>query len=308
MARAYGPTSIIAFIAGTCRIAAEDAVDLASALAGHNLTIVSLAPPAELGEACMAALQRLAGSLGAASEGPQQAECCSSDDGVPAAALLSSAGSLPAALEGVEQSSVSAVPGHAESGEKLPVCKLVFAEPPEEGLEPWQQLEPVLESLEATPEHCQLADKARCRPASRAGQALGSSGAEPREHAGAASASSRAPSRSAAQSAGPHRQHTVSRAAQPRPVAVQWHHGRALLARRSGVFSSAVCRNESLDALGHLSSDGCMRPWLPSYANLPKPQETSAAASLHEVLAHCKLCQPSCSAADALPLPSQNMQ
>ena len=51
----------------------------------------------------------------------------------------------------------------------------------------------------------------------------------------------------------------------------QWHRGRALLARRSGVHGGPVhCRSESLDHLGHLSADGCMRPWLPSYANLPR--------------------------------------
>lgn len=51
----------------------------------------------------------------------------------------------------------------------------------------------------------------------------------------------------------------------------QWHRGRALLARRAGVAGGAVrCRGESLDHLGHLSADGCMRPWLPSYANLPR--------------------------------------
>ncbi len=27
------------------------------------------------------------------------------------------------------------------------------------------------------------------------------------------------------------------------------------------MYQSAICRNESLDVLGHLSSDGCMRPW-----------------------------------------------
>ena len=45
------------------------------------------------------------------------------------------------------------------------------------------------------------------------------------------------------------------------PCAMQWHKNRPLLARRSGAFQSAICRNESLDVLGHLSSDGCMRPW-----------------------------------------------
>lgn len=43
----------------------------------------------------------------------------------------------------------------------------------------------------------------------------------------------------------------------------------ALLRRRAGVLAPARCRDESLDALGHLSSDGFMRPWLPSYANVP---------------------------------------
>ena len=74
------------------------------------------------------------------------------------------------------------------------------------------------------------------------------------------------------------------------------------------MFLSAVCRNESLDALGHLSSDGCMRPWLPSYANLPKPQEASAAPNPHTVGAHCNLWQPKCSAACAHGFLSQSMQ
>ncbi len=43
----------------------------------------------------------------------------------------------------------------------------------------------------------------------------------------------------------------------------------ALLRRHAGVFAPARCRDESLDALRHLSSDGFMRPWLPSYAAPP---------------------------------------
>ena len=192
---------------------------------------------------------------------------------------------------------------------------LVFVDRPDEGFEPWQQLERVLESLEAAPVRSRAAECSQRanggRPASRAGQAVGSSGAELSE--GTTSASSRAPGgratgSRAAQSSGLHSQHTVSRAAQPEAAAAQWHRGRALLARRSGVFSSAVCRNESLDALGHLSSDGCMRPWLPSYANLPKPQETPAAPPLHEVLSHCNLQQTDCSAAHPLFVPSQSLQ
>ena len=166
------------------------------------------------------------------------------------------------------------------------MCTLVFVEPPDEGLEPWQQLERVLESLEAAPLHSsaaersQHADNAGCRPASGAGRASGSSNIELRVDPGATFGHTRA---------------LRSRAAQPQAAAAQWHRGRALLARRSGVFSSAVCRNESWDALGHLSSDGCMRPWLPSYASLPKPQEDPAAPP-HEVLTHHNLLQPNCSA------------
>ena len=200
MARAYDPASIIAFLAGPCSIAAEDVVDLGSALAGHSLTIVSLAPPAELGKACMADLQRLASSLSAACEGLQQAKCHGNDNGMPAAALQSCVGSLSAALEASEQDSGnSGMPGHAGRGHRLSVCRLVFVDPPEEGLEPWQQLERVLESLEAAPVHgsaeegLQLADSAACRPASRAGRALSSSNAGLGERAGAAIAPSRAP-------------------------------------------------------------------------------------------------------------------
>ena len=296
MARAYDHASITAFIAGPCSIAAEDAADLASALAGHSLTIVSLASPAELGEGCTAALQRLASSLSMMSEYGQQAECHGGHGGMPAAAIQSCAGSLSTASESSEQgacsSGTSGVLGQAERVHRPPACRLVFVEPPDEGLEPWQQLERILESLETTPacssaaeraqhadsaaEHAQHADSAGCRPASRARRALGSSNAELGADAGATFAHSRA---------------LRSKAAQPPPADAQWHRGRALLARRSGVFSSAVCRHESLDALGHLSSDGCMRPWLPSYANLPKPQETCAAPP-HEVLTHRDLWQP----------------
>ena len=269
---------------------------MASALAGHSLTIVSLASPAERGKACTAALQRLASSLSTVSECGQQAECHGGHGGMPAAAIHSCAGSLSTASESSEQgacsSGTSGVLGQAERVHRPPVCRLVFVEPPAEGLEPWQQLERVLESLDTAPmpssaakrsqhadtaaEHAQHADSAGRRPASRARRALGSSNAELGADAGATFAHSRA---------------LRSRAAQPPPADAQWHPGRALLGRRSGVFPSALFRNESLDALGHLSSDGCMRLWLPSYANLPKPQETCAAPP-REVLTHRDLWQP----------------
>lgn len=48
------------------------------------------------------------------------------------------------------------------------------------------------------------------------------------------------------------------------------HHRAPLLRGRSGINGPAICRYESLDSLGHLSIDGFMRPWLPSYSNVPK--------------------------------------
>eukprot|EP00884_Botryococcus_braunii_P014515 jgi/Botrbrau1/23064/Bobra.0243s0006.1 len=53
----------------------------------------------------------------------------------------------------------------------------------------------------------------------------------------------------------------------------------ALLQRRSGVLRPANCRQESLDSLGHLSTDGMLRSWLPNYANLSKPLRGSLPTS-----------------------------
>lgn len=58
------------------------------------------------------------------------------------------------------------------------------------------------------------------------------------------------------------------------------------------MLTSAVCRNESLDVLGHLSSDGCMRPWLPSYASVPTPPSGPPEPLLHELHLQRLLPQP----------------
>ncbi len=42
---------------------------------------------------------------------------------------------------------------------------------------------------------------------------------------------------------------------------------RPLLRTRALLGNGAACRDESLDSYGHLSADGCMRTWIPSYAN-----------------------------------------
>lgn len=42
---------------------------------------------------------------------------------------------------------------------------------------------------------------------------------------------------------------------------------RPLLRARALLGGGAACRGESLDSYGHLSADGCMRSWIPSYSN-----------------------------------------
>ena len=63
VANAAGSASITAFIAGPCSVASAGISSLASALAEHQVKIVSLASAAELGKDSAAALQSLIESL-----------------------------------------------------------------------------------------------------------------------------------------------------------------------------------------------------------------------------------------------------
>ena len=65
VANAADSASITAFIAGPCTIASASIPSLASALARHQVIIVSLASAAELGKEAAGALQNLVGSLNA---------------------------------------------------------------------------------------------------------------------------------------------------------------------------------------------------------------------------------------------------
>lgn len=58
--------------------------------------------------------------------------------------------------------------------------------------------------------------------------------------------------------------------------------------RTRSATSSNRCRSESIDTLHHLSGDGFMRPWLPSYANshLCRTQKTSFQAVIC-ILSRC---------------------
>ena len=52
------------------------------------------------------------------------------------------------------------------------------------------------------------------------------------------------------------------------------------------------CRVESLDALHHLSSDGCMHSWLPSYVNFPDSTMTQGVSWCCCLVAMYRAAQP----------------
>ena len=123
--------SITAFVAGQCSISESDLPSLVETLGRHRVTIVSLASPAELGPHAVGALQRLTASLNDPSPGKTNTEL----------------GVSEASLQGFPNDGNQSDAGH----------KLVFLEPPEDTLEPWQQLERALETLEH-PDKQQVSD------------------------------------------------------------------------------------------------------------------------------------------------------
>ncbi|CAL8465377.1 g4913 [Coccomyxa elongata] len=294
VARRHTSAHIIAFVAGPCRLGQNDIPGLISRLQGARLDIIMLASAAEVGSSTVQALQSLVDGLNggastAADTLPGTCPACSasqvevseasgrhisskdqSSEALCELAMPSEACSRQAACE-VDAASEAAWHG-SEAAEKLTgrASRLVCVQPPQEGLEVWQQLEPLMELLECSDTAAsrrsapQLAEPA---PASAHPNVL----TVPSE----GSCSDTAPRlamTAAQQGAGLalNRPATNANAAQLWQQQNQWHRGRALLARRSGLVTPALCRNESLDLLHHLSSDGFSRPWLPNYANLPQ--------------------------------------
>lgn len=178
--------SITAFVAGECSISGSDLPGLVGALGTHRVTIVSLASPAELGPHAVGALQRLTASLNDPSPGKTNTELGGSED----------------ILQGIPKDGSRSGAGH----------KFVFLEPPEETLEPWQQLERALEALEHPDKH-QASDTASHSAAAASadaaepgggddGHTSSSAGAGQGEAAGLAVASRQRSSRSTRHRAG----------------------------------------------------------------------------------------------------------
>ncbi len=172
IAKRHASAHIIAFVAGPCGFSQGDVPGLASRLQGTRLDVVMLAPAAEVGSNTMQALQSLVDCLNGDAAGSAISEKCSSDSLAPKA-------SAPAADSGRQSSSVSAAADSAQSPSGgLEACghtscangsalirwqepeaaetragrasRLLFIQPPQEGMEVWQQLEPFMEMLEAS--------------------------------------------------------------------------------------------------------------------------------------------------------------
>ncbi|BDA50115.1 hypothetical protein COCOBI_15-2430 [Coccomyxa sp. Obi] len=296
VAQRHTSAHMIAFVAGPCRLGQSDVPGLISRLQGTRLDIIMLASAAEVGSSTVQALQSLVDSLNggaptaADTDTPPRARpACSaslvevseasgryiSSNDRSAEAVSESAAPIEACRQAAcEVGATSETAWHEpEAAEKQRgrASRLVFVQPPQEGLEVWQQLEPLMELLE-----CSDTTTASRRSAPQlAESAPASAHASVMTVPSAGSCSEPAPHlalNAAQHSAGLalNRPATNANAAQLWQQQNQWHRGRALLARRSGLVTPALCRNESLDLLHHLSSDGFSRPWLPNYANLPQ--------------------------------------
>ncbi|KAL4858889.1 hypothetical protein ACK3TF_001264 [Chlorella vulgaris] len=131
--------------------------------------------------------------------------------------------------------------------------RLVRLAPVAAAVESWQQLEPALEVLEAR-------------------HSVQSGSSDTGEAGGGSSSSTGSGDGAEQEQAVPRR---ISRG--PRQFHPLQHPRTPLLAMRSGVQQPALCRGESLNRLGHLSSDGMARPWLPTYSSIA--QQAAAAAA-----------------------------
>lgn len=241
MARRHASAHITAFVASPCSLPPAEAEDLHARIhtaPGVTVDVVVLAARQELGDETLAGLAALGG---APLEGSRAAEDGSGEGTAAAAAVVAGRG-----------------------GGQAGQCRVVHVRPDSPADESWQQLEVILEQLE-------LGDGAPSSSEAEAGPAPAAAPVGTGEEAEAAAEPSRAVR---AQRPGTqHSRHPGApariRRAPARHSGDPLRHPRApLLAARSGVHQPALCRHESLDWLGHLSVDGMMRPWLPTYASL----------------------------------------
>ena len=186
VAQRHTSAHIIAFVAGPSKLGQHDVPGLINRLQGARLDIIMLASAAEVGSSTVQALQSLVDGLnGGASTAADTLSstrpACSASQGAvsegsgrfirsndrSAEALCESAAPLEACSRQAAcpagASSEAAWHG-PEAAEKQTsrANRLVFVQPPQEGLEVWQQLEPLMELLECS----DTADSRRSTPSS----------------------------------------------------------------------------------------------------------------------------------------------
>ena len=166
IAKRHATAHIIAFVAGPCALGQRDVPGLASRLQGTRVDIVMLASAAEVGSSTMQALQSLVDCLNSGTTA--SSEPCSShflpaniSPSVASSDTQLNSGSADGmqppsdAIETCSQAAdahtiASAASGGLEAAESVEerASRLLFVQPPQESMEVWEQMEPLMEMLE----------------------------------------------------------------------------------------------------------------------------------------------------------------
>lgn len=162
ISRRSASAHIIAFIAGPCILQQRDVLALLDRLQKTRLDIIMLASAAEVGSDTMQALQSVVDALNGRARSSASMEVsgsrrlADSPTSTVSGCQLSCSCSLSAAA-----GEADTMCSHAGCGSGSPAAedsserasRLLFIQPPQEGMELWQQLEPLMEKLEASHAH-----------------------------------------------------------------------------------------------------------------------------------------------------------
>lgn len=190
IAKRHASAHIIAFVAGPCALARKDVPGLASRLRGTRLDIVVLASAAEVGSSSMQALQSLVDCLNGVTSA--SVEPCSSisqpadasQSGAASGSRLSTglaADALPSpdGVEACNQATcafgVTSAGSEAAESTKERASRVLFVQAPQESMEVWEQMEPLMEMLEGSGRSGEFAPSANAEALSLTDPVLGSS-------------------------------------------------------------------------------------------------------------------------------------
>jgi hypothetical protein len=180
IAKRHASAHIIAFVAGPCALARKDVPGLASRLRGTRLDIVVLASAAEVGSSSMQALQSLVDCLNGVSSA--SVEPCSSIFQPADASQSGAASGSRLRTDGVEACNqatcafgVTSAGSEAAESTKERASRVLFVQAPQESMEVWEQMEPLMEMLEGSGRSGEFASSANAEAPSLTDPVLGSS-------------------------------------------------------------------------------------------------------------------------------------